>query len=478
MYSPDAEPCSGGFKRNGCERTPRGIAVALEGLKSGIFGALSLLKGKRKLDEAGLAEMVRSIRRALLEADFNVRQTKEITERLESRMRDEEVRPGLTLQTHALNILYTELVRMLGPARDIQPHNQTILMVGLYGQGKTTTTAKLAEWWRKKHNMKIAVIEADVHRPGAYAQLQQLLADSPVEVYGEPDETDALTIVKNGLAAVGGADLVIVDTAGRDRLDQELQDDLDRIHKVANATERFLVIDAQVGQAAGPVAASFHDLVGITGVIVTKLDGTARGGGALSAVATTGAPICFIGEGEKVSDLELFESDRFISRLLGMGDIRGLIDLAPEDLDAEEAARIAERLMSGRFTLNDMYKQMEMMSKIGTVDKILSHMPMGMFGGMGNMSTKQKEEMQGNLEKFRVIMDSMTAQEKNEPTILKQERIRRVARGSGVTEKDVRELITQWNRSRKMMKGIKGNRQLRKQMKQMMSDVDDVDLPM
>ena len=157
--------------------------MALEGLKSGIFGALSLLKGKRKLDEAGLAEMVRSIRRALLEADFNVRQTKEITERLESRMRDEEVIPGLTLQTHALNILYTELVRMLGPARDIQPHNQTILMVGLYGQGKTTTTAKLAEWWRKKHGMKVAVIEADVHRPGAYAQLQQLLADSPVEVY-------------------------------------------------------------------------------------------------------------------------------------------------------------------------------------------------------------------------------------------------------------------------------------------------------
>ncbi|HJM87894.1 MAG TPA: signal recognition particle receptor subunit alpha, partial [Candidatus Thalassarchaeaceae archaeon] len=282
--------------------------MALEGLKSGIFGAIASLKGKRKLDEELLAEMVRSIRKALLEADFNVRQTKEISERLESRMRDEEPRPGVNLQTHALNILYTELVRMLGTPREIIPHNQTILMVGLYGQGKTTTTAKLAEWWRKKHNMKIAVIEADVHRPGAYAQLKQLLADSPVEVYGEPDETDALVIVRNGLEAVGGADLVIVDTAGRDRLDQDLQDELDAIHRVANATERFLVIDAQVGQAAGPVAASFHDLVGVTGVIVTKLDGTARGGGALSAVATTGAPIVFIGEGEKIADLEKFEA--------------------------------------------------------------------------------------------------------------------------------------------------------------------------
>ena len=348
------------------------IGMALDGLRSGIFGALSALKGKRKLDEDDLSEMVLNIKKSLLEADFNVRQTKEISERLEQRMRDEEPRPGITLQTHALNILYTELVRILGKPREIHPHGQTILMVGLYGQGKTTTTAKLAEWWRRRHGMKVAVIEADSHRPGAYAQLQQLLADTPTTVYGEPDEKDALTIVRNGIAAVGDADLVIIDTAGRDRLDDDLQVELVNIHKVANATERFLVIDAQVGQAAGPVAANFHDLVDITGVIVTKLDGTARGGGALSTVATTGAPIVFIGEGEKIADLELFESDRFISRLLGMGDIQGLIDLAPDDLDAEEAQRIAERLMSGRFSLHDMDQQMEMMSRIGTVDRIMS----------------------------------------------------------------------------------------------------------
>ena len=160
-----------------------------------------------------------------------------------------------------------------------------------------------------------------------------------------------------------------------------------------------------------------------------------------------------------------------------MGDIRGLIDLAPEDLDAEEAARIAERLMSGRFTLNDMYKQMQMMSKIGTVDKIMSHMPMG-FMGMGNMSKKQKLEMQTNLEKFKIIMDSMTSHEKNEPLVLKQERIKRIALGSGTTERDVRDLLAQWKRSRKMMKGVRGNRRLRKQMKDMMGDMDDVDMPM
>ena len=452
--------------------------MALEGLKAGIFGAIGRLKGKRKLDEAEMKELSKSIRRALLEADFNVRQSKEITARLEERMIEEEPLPGINLQTHAMNIIYTELVRLLGPPREIRPHNQTILMVGLYGQGKTTTTAKLAEWWRRRHGVKVAVIEADVQRPGAYEQLKQLLADSSVEVYGEPDNKNAEEIVRNGLAKVGNADVVIVDTAGRDRLDDELQAELERIHKVANATERFLVIDAQVGQAAGPVAAGFHDLVGVSGVIVSKLDGTARGGGALSAVATTGAPIVFIGEGEKVADLEKFESDRFISRLLGMGDIRGLIDIAPESLDQEEAMRLTERMMSGRFTLNDMYKQMEMMSKIGTIDKIVSHLPSSFFGGLGTMDRKQKEEMQGNLERFRVIMDSMTEDEKNEPNILKAERIRRIARGSGVKEKNVRELLAQWNRSRKMMKGIKGNRKLRRQMKGMMSDMDDMDMPM
>ena len=452
--------------------------MALEGLKAGIFGAIGRLKGKRKLDEAEMKELSKSIRRALLEADFNVRQSKEITARLEERMIEEEPLPGINLQTHAMNIIYTELVRLLGPPREIRPHNQTILMVGLYGQGKTTTTAKLAEWWRRRHGVKVAVIEADVQRPGAYEQLKQLLAESSVEVYGEPDNKNAEEIVRNGLAKVGNADVVIVDTAGRDRLDDELQAELERIHKVANATERFLVIDAQVGQAAGPVAAGFHDLVGVSGVIVSKLDGTARGGGALSAVATTGAPIVFIGEGEKVADLEKFESDRFISRLLGMGDIRGLIDIAPESLDQEEAMRLTERMMSGRFTLNDMYKQMEMMSKIGTIDKIVSHLPSSFFGGLGAMDRKQKEEMQGNLERFRVIMDSMTEDEKNEPNILKAERIRRIARGSGVKEKNVRELLAQWNRSRKMMKGIKGNRKLRRQMKGMMSDMDDMDMPM
>jgi signal recognition particle subunit SRP54 len=450
--------------------------MALEGLKNRILSSVGLLSGKREADEEAIRELTKSLRRALLEADFNVRQAKELTERIERRLLEEQPRPGVRLDTHAMNLIYTELVRLLGPAREIRPHNETVLMVGLYGQGKTTTTAKIAEWWRRHHGVKVAVIEADVHRPGAYEQLCQLLEDSPVEVYGEPGETDAVKIVRNGIAAVGTADVVIIDTAGRDSLDEGLREELSRIAKVANATERFLVIDAQVGQAAGPVAQTFHDLVGVTGTIVTKLDGTARGGGALSAVATTGAPIVFVGDGERVQDLEKFESDRFISRLLGMGDIKGLIDLAPEDLDQEEAIRLTQRLMSGRFTLTDMYTQMEMMSKIGTVDKILSHLPDGMFG-MGSMSSAQKTQMQASLAKFRVIMDSMTQQEKDEPLLLKSQRIRRIARGSGTNEKDVKALLNQWNRSKKMMRGMKGDRKMRRQMQSML-DVDDLDVDM
>ena len=451
--------------------------MALDGLKRRITRSVGLLKGKRKVDKETAKDLSRSLRKALLEADFNVRQSKELTERIERRMLEEEPRPGVKLETHAMNLIYTELVRILGQPREIMPHNQTILMVGLYGQGKTTTTAKLADWWRRRHGVKVAVIEADVHRPGAFEQLQQLLEGTNVDVYGEPEEQDAARIVRNGIKEVGNADVVIIDTAGRDSLDEPLRDELVGIAEIANATERFLVIDAQVGQAAGPVAETFHKLVGVTGTIVTKLDGTARGGGALSAVSATGAPIVFIGEGEKVQDLEKFESDRFISRLLGLGDIKGLIDLAPGDLDQEEATRLAQRLMSGRFTLTDMYSQMEMMSKIGSVEKMLSHLPDAMFGGMGNMSTAQKRQMQGNLEKYRVIMDSMTQNEKDEPILLKSSRIRRIARGSGVDEKDVKELLAQWNRSRKMMRGMKGDRSFRRKMKSMM-DVDDIDLDM
>ena len=216
--------------------------MALEGLKQRIIGSMSLLKGKRVVDEETIKELSKQLRRALLEADFNVRQTKELTERIERRMMEEDPLPGVKLETHAMNMMYTELVRILGPPRDIRPRNETVLMVGLYGQGKTTTTAKIADWWRRKHGVKVAVIEADVHRPGAFQQLTQLLEGTNVEVYGEPDENDAKTIVRNGLNKFSSADVVIIDTAGRDSLDGDLKQELIDIANIANATERLSLI--------------------------------------------------------------------------------------------------------------------------------------------------------------------------------------------------------------------------------------------
>ena len=286
--------------------------MALEGLKNKILSSIGLLKGKRKVDEETVKELSRALRRALLEADFNVRSTKEITERIERSLLEEEPRAGLNLETHAMNLIYSELVRILGPPRDVRPHNETILMVGLYGQGKTTTTAKLADWWRRRHGVKVAVIEADVHRPGAYAQLCQLLEGTNVDVYGEPEASDAVQIVKNGLREVGHADIVIIDTAGRDSLDEELREELVNIAEIAKATERFLVIDAQVGQAAGPVAQTFHDLVGVTGTIVTKLDGTAKGGVVIGISDQFKIPVKYIGVGEGIDDLQVFNKIEFV----------------------------------------------------------------------------------------------------------------------------------------------------------------------
>ena len=290
--------------------------MALEGLRRGIQGALSRLRGKRSIDEEELRGMVKDLRRALLAADFNVRQTKEITDRLELRMRDDEPRPGLTLQTHAMNIIYAELVRLLGEPREILPFNQRILMVGLYGQGKTTTTAKIAAWWKRKHKLEIGVIEADVHRPGAYAQLKQLLEDHDIDVYGDPKNTDATSIVKAGMQQMANKDVVIIDTAGRDQLDEDLQEELKQIADIVQATESLLVIDAQVGQAAGPVAAKFHELVGVTGVIVTKLDGTAKGGVIFSLYDQLKIPVTFVGVGEGFDDLRAFNPIKYVDGII------------------------------------------------------------------------------------------------------------------------------------------------------------------
>ncbi|NLI41365.1 MAG: signal recognition particle protein, partial [Caldisericales bacterium] len=379
----------------------------------------------------------------------------------------EEPPAGTSPKEHVVRIIYDELIRILGQPRPLPVAKQTIMMVGLYGQGKTTTTGKLARYFHKK-GLSVGVIAADVHRPAAYDQLKQIADKVGVLFYGEPGEKDAAKIASNGMRHYSSIDVVLVDTSGRHALEDDLIAELKRVADVVKPTERILVLDAAVGQQAGPQAKAFHDAVGVTSVIITKMDGTAKGGGALSAVAQTKASIVFIGVGEHLTDLEPFDPTRFISRLLGMGDIQSLLEAAKDTVSEEQAAETVKKMMGGRFTLKEMYEQMEMLTNMGPLKKLVSMLP-----GMPGLSEKMNvEESQEKLRRFKFIMDSMTDEEMEDPKLIKSTRINRIARGAGVEAKDVRELLKQYNMSKKAVKGFMGNRKLRKQlMKQFSSEM-------
>jgi signal recognition particle subunit SRP54 len=332
-------------------------------------------------------------------------------------------------------------------------------MVGLYGQGKTTTTGKLARDLVKR-GMKVGLVAADVHRPAAYDQLSQIGKKINVPVFGDPKEKSAVKIAKRAMKEFEGYDVLIFDTSGRHALEDDLIKEIEEIAKAVEAEQKILVIDAQTGQQAGPQAKAFHEAVGLTGVVITKLDGTAKGGGALSAVAETGAPICYIGVGEHTEDLEKFDPDRFISRLLGMGDIKSLMEAASEVMDEEKAEEAAKKLMSGKFTLKEMYEQMEMLQGMGPLKKLAAMLP----GFADKVKDQDMEATQERLGRFRIIMDSMTEQELENPKLIKSSRVVRIARGSGTSPRDVKELLKQYNMSKRAMKGFMGNRKMRRQL--------------
>ena len=277
-------------------------------------------------------------------------------------------------------------------------------------------------------------------------------------------EKDAVEVVKNGINKFKRTvDVIIVDTAGRHKLEDELIDEMKEIFKATKPDEKLLVIDAAIGQQAGPQAKAFHDAVGITGIVLTKLDGTAKGGGALSAAAEVGAPIVFIGTGEHPGDFEKFDPTGFISRLLGMGDIKALLEKAEESLKGKDAEKTARRIMSGKFTLHDMYDQMDMISGMGSLRKIADMLP-GSLPGKNKIKDEDMEDTEEKLRKFKVIMDSMTDEEMNNPNIIRASRIKRIARGAGVENKNVKELLKYYNMMRRTMKGLSGNRKMRKNL--------------
>ncbi len=288
-------------------------------------------------------------------------------------------------------------------------------------------------------------------------------------MYGEPGEKDAVKIVKNGLAKLQHCHIKIIDTSGRHALEDDLIQEIKDIAAVAKPDERLLVLDSQVGQQAGPQADAFNKAVDVTGVIMTKMDGTAKGGGALSAVATTDARIVFIGTGEHIRDLEAFDADRFISRLLGMGDLQGLVEIAKQEIkEDEDLEAIARNMVNGHFTLHDMYAQMKAVNKMGSLQKL-----MGMIPGFSKVEGKvDYEATQVRLDTFKVIMDSMTEQEKNEPYLIKGKRIERIAHGAGVSTSAVRDLLKQYQNSKKMLGSMTKDRKMRKRMQKQFGNIE------
>ena len=435
--------------------------MVLEKLGDSLRAALRKIAGASYIDEALIKEIVRDIQRALIQADVSVQLALSITKELQRQALEEKPPGGMSPREHVVRIIYEELVKILGQTREIPLQKQRILLVGLYGQGKTTTAGKLGKFFQKK-GLSVGLIAADVHRPAAYDQLKQLAEQINAGFHGDPAQKDAVKIAKAGVKALASLDVLIVDSSGRHALEPDLIKEIEAVAKAIAADERLLVLDATVGQQAGPQAKAFHDAVGITGVIVTKLDGTAKGGGALSAVAEVKAPILFVGVGEKIDDLEKFEPPRFISRLLGMGDLETLLEKAQEAIDGERAEELTKKIMAGKFTLHEMYDQIEMLTDMGPMRKLASLIP----GVAGKMKDEDMEGTQTRLRRFKIIMDSMTDEEMTDPKIVKSSRVQRIAHGAGVSPREVKELLRNYEMSRKAIKGFAGNRKMRKQLLQ------------
>jgi signal recognition particle subunit SRP54 len=427
--------------------------MALDRLGSSLTDAIKKIFKSSVVDEAAVKELVRDIQRALLQADVNVQLVLGISKRIEDRALKEKMPPGISRREHVIKVVYEELTAFVGEKNvplKIEPGRKYILMlVGIQGSGKTTHAAKLARFLQKK-GLKPALICADTFRPGAYAQLQQLAARINVPIYGDPKAKDPVKVVAQGLKQFPDKDIVIVDTSGRHKEEKDLIKEMKDLEKHIKPNEVMMVIDGTIGQQALAQAKTFHEATPIGSILVTKLDGSARGGGALSAVAATGAPIKFIGTGEKVEDIEQFIPSRFVGRLLGMGDLETLLEKVQE-AEIKVPQKKAKAMLSGKFTLTDMYEQFEAVRGMGPFKKVLQMLP--------GMSNKVPDDMlnmaEGRLEKWRVIIQSMTPEEKENPKIINYSRARRVARGSGTTEKEVKELLKQYVMMRRMLKMMK-----------------------
>jgi len=432
--------------------------VALDRLGSSLTNAIKKLFKAGVVDEAVVKELVRDIQRALLQSDVNVQLVLGISKSIEERALKEDVPPGISRREHVIKVVYEELTRFIGDkpvSLKVEPGKKKIVMlVGIQGSGKTTHAAKIARYYQKR-GFKPGLIAADTFRPGAYAQLLQLGNRINLPVFGDAKANDPVKVVREGLKVYADKDLIIVDTAGRHKEEKELIKEMKDLEKSIKPDEVIMVIDGTIGQQALIQAKTFHEATPIGAIIVTKLDGSSRGGGALSAVAATGAPIKFIGTGEKIEDIETFVPSRFVGRLLGMGDLETLLEKV-HDAEVKVPTKKAKEILSGKFTLTDMYEQFSAVKNMGPFGKVLKMLP----GMSYDVPDEMVNNAEGRLDKWRVIIQSMTPEEKENPKILNSSRARRIARGSGTTEKEVKELLKQYLMTRKMLKMFKRKKKL------------------
>ncbi len=429
--------------------------MVLDRLGKSLHSALQKLTRATHVDERVIKELVRDIQRALLQADVNVELVLELTKRIEKRALEEKLPPGMARKEHIIKIVYGELSALMGRPVPLQlkPGEPTVLlMVGLQGSGKTTSVAKLAAHF-KKRGFKVGIVCADTFRPGAYEQLSQLGQQVGIGLFGDPKAKDPVKLAKEGVKRFKKErlELIIIDSAGRHRKEEALMEEMRQIAKTIGPDEIMLVVDGTMGQQAKEQAAAFKATTDIGSILITKLDGTAKGGGALSAVTAIGAPIKFIGTGEHIDDLERFVPERFVARLLGMGDIETLLKRIEETARAEEMKPAdMKAILAGKLTLRDVYSQLEMMGKMGPLKKLMQMIP-----GVGvAVPEEQMRVGEEKLKRFKVIMQSMTSEELENPGVLNASRIRRVARGSGTSEADVKELLKQYEMIRKLIKTI------------------------
>ena len=427
-------------------------------LGSGIRKALAKITGASVVDEKSVLELVKELQRVLITNDVNVKLVFELTKKIQDRALKEKLLPGLSLREHVVRVVYEELNSLLGGKFEPKLGKQKILLLGLFGSGKTTSAAKLAKFYQSK-GLKVALIAADVHRPAAFDQLQQLSEQSKCGFFGVKGEKNAVSIAERALTDLHAYDVLILDSAGRSAFDGELAEELKEVAKVFNPDEKFLVVSGDVGQVAGKQAQEFHYTVGITGVIITKMDGSGKGGGALTSVAVSGSKVAFIGVGEKLGDLQQFDPTRFVAQLVGFPDLQSLLEKMKEASDEEKLQKAMEE---GKLDFESFLAQMRAMKKMGPMKQIMQML--GMYDVPEEMMAQSEEKMKA----FEAAVLSMTPAERKNPDLMKSKpRQARVAKGAGIKEDDVRELVRNFEKVGKMMKQLKGNRGLLKRLGKM-----------